>query len=184
MGKGANPDTSLAQLMQERRAHASEMKAWTVRPRGQRRAAPCTRRDDSQRLCPPYAQRSGHERRRHHLRLPAQHLRVRGDPSPGAGRGPARDRRLQYLRGDRRGGAAIASGHPPAQARAADGAHRGHGLRGADRAWTLRGHARGRAGPGQRGEAQRPGLARAPGRAGASRRSASPPRRRSPSTTS
>ena len=113
------------------------------------------------------ARSRGDERRRHHLRLPAQHLRVRGDPSPGAGRGPSRDRRLQHLRGDRRGGAAIASGHPPAQARAAGGAHRGHGLRGADRAWTLRGHARGRAGPGQRGEAQRTGLARAPGRAGA-----------------
>ena len=48
-----------------------------------------------------------------------------------------RYRRHQYLRGDRRSGAAGAPDHPPAQARAARSADRRHRLRGADRAATF-----------------------------------------------
>ena len=48
--------------------------------------------------------------------------------------GPRRHRGRQHLRGDRRGGAAGAAGDPQARARAAGRAHRGHRLRGADRA--------------------------------------------------
>ena len=63
---------------------------------------------------------SAHERRRRHLRLPAQRLRVRGRSAAHAeAAGPRRRRRGQHLRGDRRGGAAGAPGDPPAQARAA-----------------------------------------------------------------
>ena len=73
----------------------------------------------------------------------------------GAGRRARRHRRRQHLRGDGGSGAAGAPDHPQAQARAPAGAHRGHRLRGADRAADLRRHARGRARARQRGEAQR-----------------------------
>ena len=43
---------------------------------------------------------------------------ARGDPPPGASGRPRRCRRRQYLRGDGRGRAAVAPGHPQAQARA------------------------------------------------------------------
>ena len=85
------------------------------------------------------------ERRRRHLRLPAQRLRVGGDPPRAAGAGIDGHRRGQHLRGDRRGGAPGAPDDPPARARAAGRAHRRHRLRGADRAADLRRHARGRA---------------------------------------
>ena len=111
-----------------------------VRVRGPLRSLRCLRR-------------SPDERRRRHLRLPAQHLRVGSDPQR---RGRRRHRGRgggQHLRGDRRGGAAGAPVDPPAQARAPRRADRGHRLRGADRAADLRRHARSRAGGRQRAEA-------------------------------
>ena len=67
------------------------------------------------------AQGGGLMARRHrHLRLPAQHLRIRGDARRGRAAGSAleRRRRLQHLRGDRRGRAPGAPGDPQGAPRA------------------------------------------------------------------
>jgi hypothetical protein len=64
-----------------------------------------------------FARPAPHERRRRHLRLPAQRAEsevIRRE----AGRGCRRCRRGQHLRGHRRGGAAGAPGHPQAAPRA------------------------------------------------------------------
>ena len=78
-----------------------------------------------------------HERRRRHLRLPAQHLRIRSHPARGGRRRPERRRGGQHLRGDGGSGAPGAPGDPQPPARAPRGADRRHRLRGADRAGTL-----------------------------------------------
>ena len=100
-----------------------------------------------------FARPAPHERRRRHLRLPAQRLRVGGDPPRSAGRRRCRCHRGQHLRGDRRSRAAGAPGDPQAAPRAAECAHRRHRLRRADRAGNVCRHARGRSRARQRGEA-------------------------------
>ena len=56
--------------------------------------------------------RRGMSRRCRHLRLPAQHRRIRGDAPRGRGGGRRRCRGRQHLRGDRRSGEAGAPDHP------------------------------------------------------------------------